>query len=205
MGQYYLAVNADKKEYIHAHKMGDGLKLSEISQHDSPVAMAMLNKLAGDWKSDRVYLIGDYADLSNPEEKCHNALKKLLSEFSTVEMYNYVEEHFREVSAECDASDHGYRYIYNHATRQVIDLNKCPVGEVEYVLTGEVDRMIAAPLPLLLAIGNGRGGGDWPKQFDGYEYVGAWCDTSECLEVRKEPFSEEAYEEFQPNFTMRLN
>jgi len=30
MGQYYFIVNLDKKEYLHPHKLGDGLKLREI-------------------------------------------------------------------------------------------------------------------------------------------------------------------------------
>ena len=30
MGQYFLIVNLDKKEYLHPHKFGDGLKLLEF-------------------------------------------------------------------------------------------------------------------------------------------------------------------------------
>ena len=31
MGQYYLVVNLDKKEFLHPHKLGDGLKLMEFA------------------------------------------------------------------------------------------------------------------------------------------------------------------------------
>jgi hypothetical protein len=30
MGQYYLIVNLDKKQFLHPHKCGDGLKLLEF-------------------------------------------------------------------------------------------------------------------------------------------------------------------------------
>ena len=30
MGQYFIAVNEDKKEFIHPHTFGDGLKFFEI-------------------------------------------------------------------------------------------------------------------------------------------------------------------------------
>lgn len=34
MGQYHYPANLDKKEYLHAHKFGDGLKLLEIGLSD---------------------------------------------------------------------------------------------------------------------------------------------------------------------------
>jgi len=44
MGQYWKPVNLDKKEFLHAHKLGDGLKLIEIaySSHGVMAAVALL-------------------------------------------------------------------------------------------------------------------------------------------------------------------
>ena len=30
MGQYYIAVNIDKREFLHPHRCGDGMKLLEL-------------------------------------------------------------------------------------------------------------------------------------------------------------------------------
>jgi len=34
MGQYFLILNLDKKEYLHPHKLGSGYKLWEIGLYD---------------------------------------------------------------------------------------------------------------------------------------------------------------------------
>src|SRR5262249_31446104 len=79
MGQYYLVVNLDKKEYIHPHQCGDGLKLMEFgaSSCGTMTALAVLladgngrgggdlhsrRPVVGSWAGDRVVLAGDYGD-----------------------------------------------------------------------------------------------------------------------------------------------
>ncbi len=57
------------------------------------------------------------------------------------------------------------------------------------------------PLPLLIAMGNGRGGGDYgnPKNDD---LVGTWCDSISSIEITKEPLDHLEYEEFHPDFCL---
>jgi hypothetical protein len=79
MGQYYLIVNLDKKQYLHPHPCGDGLKLLEFgcSAYGTLTALAILladgngrgggdlrstNPVIGSWAGDRVVIAGDYAD-----------------------------------------------------------------------------------------------------------------------------------------------
>src|SRR5262245_34986884 len=79
MGQYYLVVNMDKKQYLHPHKFGDGLKLLEIgaSGGRTMCGLAALladgngrgggdlksdNPIVGSWAGDRIVIAGDYAD-----------------------------------------------------------------------------------------------------------------------------------------------
>ena len=79
MGQYYLIVNFDKKQFLHPHKCGDGLKLLEFgcSANGTLTALAVLladgnNRGSGDlrsdhpvigsWAGDRIVIAGDYAD-----------------------------------------------------------------------------------------------------------------------------------------------
>src|SRR5262245_37935446 len=84
MGQYHVVCNLDRKEYLHPHRLGDGLKLREFSrsQHGTMTALAYLLAgsvrggargggdfrpmsklalaLAGRWSGDRIAIIGDY-------------------------------------------------------------------------------------------------------------------------------------------------
>jgi hypothetical protein len=78
MGQYWKVVNLDKREFLHPHKLGCGLKLWEI-MHNRGVMQAMVilqaampvprgggdiakGKMVSRWTGDRVVLIGDYAE-----------------------------------------------------------------------------------------------------------------------------------------------
>lgn len=79
MGQYWYAVNATKKEYLHPHRFGDGLKMYEFgaSGGGTMQALAMLlaepesmgdgggdfpliPELTGRWAGDDVRMVGDY-------------------------------------------------------------------------------------------------------------------------------------------------
>ena len=79
MGQYWIAVNLDKKEYVHPHKLGCGLKLWEqLANHPSTgTALIILcaampeqrgggdlqeHPIIGRWAGDRIALVGDYAE-----------------------------------------------------------------------------------------------------------------------------------------------
>ena len=87
MGQYHYTVNLDKREFIHPHKLGDGLKLVEQCGHapgGTNDALHLLlacssgrgggdfesdnfNKATGEgfvgrWAGDRIAVVGDYAE-----------------------------------------------------------------------------------------------------------------------------------------------
>lgn len=85
MGQYHLIVNLDKREFLHPHHLGDGLKLVEFgcSSQGTMTALALLlcdsngrgggdfhqekakkleEKYIGRWNGDRIVITGDYAD-----------------------------------------------------------------------------------------------------------------------------------------------
>jgi hypothetical protein len=79
MGQYYKAVNLDKKEFVKPHDCGEGAKLMEfgLSGMGLMSCLAILladgnnrgggdlrsdNPLIGSWAGDRVVITGDYAD-----------------------------------------------------------------------------------------------------------------------------------------------
>jgi hypothetical protein len=79
MGQYHYTVNLDKREFLHPHKLGDGLKLMEFgnSAGGTMTGLAILlacsngrgggdlhteSPLIGSWAGDRIAIIGDYAE-----------------------------------------------------------------------------------------------------------------------------------------------
>lgn len=78
MGQYHIIVNLDKKQYLHPHRFGDGLKLLEFGcSKVTMAALAMLlansngrgggdfnsdDPLIGSWAGDRIAIVGDYDD-----------------------------------------------------------------------------------------------------------------------------------------------
>jgi hypothetical protein len=82
MGQYYKVVNIDRKEYLHPHKFGEGLKLLEFGCDGMGLMTALAclladgngrgggdlrteGDLAGSWAGDRIVIAGDYADEGN--------------------------------------------------------------------------------------------------------------------------------------------
>ena len=80
MGQYWLPVNLDKKEFIDPHVLGAGLKLWEqlASHPGTGAALVVLcaampeargggdlkanPDIVGRWAGDRIALVGDYAE-----------------------------------------------------------------------------------------------------------------------------------------------
>lgn len=63
MGQYFKAVNLDKRQVLHPHKFDQGLKLSEWVNTGSRTLTALGLLLAGDWAGDRVAIVGDYGPI----------------------------------------------------------------------------------------------------------------------------------------------
>jgi hypothetical protein len=86
MGQYWKPINIDKKEYIHPHTLGAGLKLWEQLANHPGIGEALIILLAlpacngrgggdlrphpviGRWAGDRVILVGDYAEPEDYED-----------------------------------------------------------------------------------------------------------------------------------------
>ena len=74
MGQYFLVVNTDKKEYLMPHNFGSGLKFMEFTVDGCGVMHGLAHLLAqssdgvaidapeitGRWIGDNVVIIGDY-------------------------------------------------------------------------------------------------------------------------------------------------
>lgn len=77
MGQYHLPVNLDKHEYLHPHRLGDGLKLLEFGMSGFGTMAALTALLDtsqaehGRWAGDRIAIVGDYAEAGDMAEEFH--------------------------------------------------------------------------------------------------------------------------------------
>ncbi len=124
MGQYYLIVNLDKREYLYPHRFGDGLKLTEFgcSNDGTMTALAILladgngrgfgdleadDAIVGSWAGDRIVVAGDYADpgrwiegafldeLQAVADKCYT---EGCREPERVNLHHWASERFRDIS-----------------------------------------------------------------------------------------------------------
>jgi uncharacterized protein (DUF2249 family) len=89
MGQYFYIINLDKKEYLHPHKLGSGLKFYEIisthvpqtlvyllRQSTDPGSAGPIGPNAGRWAGDRITVVGDY-DESELFQKASDSYKDI--------------------------------------------------------------------------------------------------------------------------------
>jgi len=76
MGQYFLVVNTDKKEYLMPHNFGSGLKFLEFTSDSNGVLTGLAHllgqssdpsgmggtdpEITGRWIGDHVVIVGDY-------------------------------------------------------------------------------------------------------------------------------------------------
>ena len=61
------------------------------------------------------------------------------------------------------------KFLLNHDTKQFVDLDEYKVNSIDK------HGWTIHPLPLLTAVGNGRGGGDFHEGNTGFEFVGLWA------------------------------
>lgn len=208
MGQYYKVVNIDKKQYMYSD---GGIKLMEWSYNRNPLVLNLMKKLANEWKGDRVFIVGDYAisgdriDNENKEKDYdYDLLRKIEQELDIFEkdeegypitIYSYADKKYEEIALD-KIENEEYKYIYNHKRKEFINLEHCPLAWL-YKEKNNYVQVKIAPISLLLALGNGMGGGD----YWGYNenLVGKYINEVESLEITKEPLDLN-YTEFRPEF-----
>lgn len=104
MGQYHLPVNLTKRQYLHPHRMGVGLKLLEqgVSVPGTTTGLFILlassnnrgggdlrsdREIIGSWAGDRIAVVGDYDDPHNlfeeaeiTDEELRRAVAKMIDD-----------------------------------------------------------------------------------------------------------------------------
>lgn len=178
MGQYYMGIilgeeNQENKEIIRLFMEAFmGAKLTEHSWPENGFVNAFETFLTpeGMFYKSRVVWAGDYADNEkNMDENLHHNSSK-----------HPQKSYFNMIRNQILTLDKSYRYIINHTTKQYVDKNKYSFH----------------PLPLLIAEGNGRGGGDYGGI--GEELIGLWARN--VISIEKEIPKD--YNEFMAPFDM---
>ena len=167
MGQYFMPIlgNAFGTDCKVFNRSVDGeytfAKLLEHSWWLSPFVNSISARLYKE--VGRVAWVGDYAD--EPDDFCF----KNCSAF-------YVPS-YREVWGDgvltlgltsTDFTLDG-KFLLNYDTRQFVSLDEYKAASVDK------DGWVIHPLPLLTAVGNDRGSGDFHEGNTGYEFVGIWA------------------------------
>ena len=190
MGQYYKAIilNEDKKT-IKAHATSwdynNGSKLMEhswlLNDFVARIEVELLNNpqplvWAGDYAdpevdSDGNIVKGTYMSVGKLEEYDVTLydMCKDKDELKQGDVFTLLEK--KEVKASAKR-----RYILNHDTKQFVDKKKMPEDK---------DGWKIHPLPLLVADGNNRGGGDYREEHADFEKVGIWKRNRISIETRK--------------------
>lgn len=189
MGQYYKIVNFDKREFLYSWDYDCGSKLMEFSYIVDDLSSngfvgALINLLQTDWKGDRVLVVGDYSNVDYANEDLPEKadfISSLYAEFNLDENKSFYlcdeELNFKKVS-EIEPKI-ARRYLINNKTREYVDLKDLPIEWSDEDEKGTYYTSIF-PLMLLIAFGNGLGGGDYRSEE--CSDIGSWCDSSDGIE-----------------------
>lgn len=163
MGQYYrpYVENDEEAKVFRSYDYNNGAKLLEHSYFGNEFVGAVCLTLLNN--PHRVWWVGDYAT----EE----------GDFTTAYEYVY-ERAWEEKDTTRETSDFNFEgkwFLLNHTQCSYIDLTECKLENRDkwgYCIH---------PLPLLTAVGNGRGGGDYHSCYPNFDIVG--CYAGDVLEI----------------------
>lgn len=203
MGQYYTPILKSEKEGLglmgfSAHQYDNGLKLMEHSYIGNKFTETIVKFMIEEGGKFRVAWVGDYADSYVAREEIPNPLyeneeyKELYKEF--IDYEKELEDPAYMKADPIKPMENSSQLIFiNHSKKEYIDMN-------HYIDDNKSDDWgyRIHPLPLLTAIGNGYGGGDYHKED---KLVGYWaCDEIEVVDWIKDNNIKKDYKEIRPIF-----
>ena len=190
MGQYYKAIiiNEDKKtikSWAQSWDYGNGSKLTEHSWLLNDFVARMEVELLNN--PQHLVWAGDYADPETDKEG--NVIKGtylsngLPCEYD-VTLYDMCKDAdellegqvFNRLPIKKCRSSKQRRFILNHDTKQFVDKKNLAIDS---------DGWTVHPLPLLVAEGNNRGGGDYRDNNPDFDKVGMWARNRISIVTRR--------------------
>lgn len=193
MGQYYYPVlSNDGKTNFKACRAANpgGLKLMEHSWWNAELPNAVAEEI---FKSPaHLWWMGDYAvDFYKGEDGKYHPYENT----DRVLLAAYTSAWGKKAEPEIINSPDGFKlnglFLCNHTSHIFVDCDKYH-EKLEGI---DEDGWVVHPLPLLTAVGNGKGGGDYRTKSD-LECVGSWAGDLISVEVE----APEGYTEFTYKF-----
>jgi len=175
MGQYYKIVNLTKKLVIESNS---GLKLMEWNWIGNSTVSFLLSMLEDKWKEDRIIIVGDYYIENDDDYFGYNRQDfKQIREPGTYDVFYYGLFDAEKVLGfkEIKYNDNEVKqikkgYFINETDKVFCDISKMPKDRNNWQVSPTI----------LLACGNGRGGGDYRDCYPHHQHVGSWagCNIS---------------------------
>lgn len=162
MGQYYTAVLKNENGNLRGY-YDYGLKLMEHSYFMNQYVNTICNKIYN--KPHNVAWVGDYAEEENEFTHYERNCKAY-----------HQTKHTNKIFMQC--------LLINHTKKQVLDLTDYYNVAINYYHdNNRDDEWVIHPLPLLTALGNGLGGGDYRgNNAINKDKVGIWA--GDLLEIK---------------------
>ena len=181
MGQYYNAVIKDKNGQFRTD-YGDGVKLMEHSYFNNRFVNYICKEILNNPK--QIAWVGDYAETKDYEENLHEFIENRVKS----EMFAELDDNFNTLGL----------VLVNHAKKEYIRMTHyyhLSVKNNEYF-----DDWVIHPLPLLTAMGNGLGGGDY--EGINMDLVGTWAgdliEVTDLSNLYQQDYAE--YNKFTENY-----
>ena len=184
MGQYYtpILMNGNSKKAFLCYDYGNGAKLMEHSYIGNSFVETVVHYMLNSNKIWRLAWVGDYAEKEDIINDTAQSVEAFLK-YEQNENKKYVSE--PKVDSMANSTQ---LYFINHTRKEYINMT-----EYFQRVKGDKWGCVVHPLPLLTAIGNGKGGGDYHGM--SIENVGRWaCNSIEVALYMKE----EQLKEYKP-------
>lgn len=167
MGQYYKPYikRGDEEFILYSWDYGSGLKLMEHSWIGNQFVNAVYTLIENE--PAKVGWIGDYSDDVGVDEGLYKKVWGTDNNCTKVEPKDF----FKSPNGE----HIGRGYLLNNTKYEYIDLAKYyDLAKFSFKYSDGEDWWCVNPLPLLTAIGNGQGGGDYYEDYPNFNMVGYW-------------------------------
>lgn len=185
MGQYYqIAFKHEGKRVIVNDRRvaGEGYIMAKLLEHSwlgCDIADAVAREMHGN--PLRLAWVGDYADDGDEVEVATRG------DVSYKRVWGH--DHKHEFPANDNGFDYSHKWLVNHDKKLAVSFD-------EYIAASKTKYGVIAPFPLLTAIGNNRGGGDYYEDLPDFDKVGTWVWDLISIEDTKP----DGYEDFRVVF-----
>lgn len=162
MGEYFVWINQDKRQYLDQHACNDyGWMFGIASMQRCDLTEAACTLIAGYWRGDRVIFAGDYLSFGDGEYKNHN--ERLSKAFGEYPYENCYDGEYEELAAPDPIVR--YRFAINETKREYVDRDDTPLADVCELPSGELVWSRYDPVPPLFS----------PLWSDDDPIRGRWC------------------------------